>query len=61
VLDVNYLLHRQQLSLLRAATAETPEGRAAHEGLAHGYTARIRAYRQKNRLAYEQLRLAANG
>ena len=58
--DVNYLLHRQQVSLLRASAADSPESRAAHEGLAHGYSARIKAYRQKNRLAFEQLR-AVNG
>ncbi|QUT05301.1 hypothetical protein KFK14_20260 [Sphingobium phenoxybenzoativorans] len=51
MLDVNYLLHRQQMSLLRAAIADSPESRAAHEGLAREYTAKVRAYRQLNRQA----------
>jgi preprotein translocase subunit SecA len=48
-MDVNYLLHRQQISLIRAQTARSAEGRTAYEGLAQGYTERIDAYRQENR------------
>lgn len=46
--DVNYLLHRQQVSLIRAERADSAEGRAAYEGLAQGYTDRIVAYRREN-------------
>lgn len=51
MLDVNYLLHRQQVSLIRASRAAGPESRAAHEGLARGYRDRVQAYRQRNRAA----------
>lgn len=51
-MDVNYLLHRQQVSLIRAAVAECPESRAAHEGLARGYTNQVLAYRLANRRAH---------
>lgn len=47
-LDVNYLLHRQQVSLFRAQRATSAEGRAAYEGLARGYTDELIAYRQEN-------------
>lgn len=47
-LDVNYLLHRQQIALIRAQTSPSPEGRAAYEGLARGYIDRIDAYRRHN-------------
>lgn len=47
-LDVNYLLHRQQIALIRAQTSRSPEGRAAYEGLARGYADRVDAYRQHN-------------
>ena len=49
MMDVNYLLHRQQISLLRAAHAESPVVRALHETLARSYTARVQAYREANR------------
>lgn len=54
-MDVNYLFYRQQMSLLRARSASSPEGRAAHEGLARGYTEQIQAYRNQNR---QQVRTA---
>ena len=54
-MDVNYLLHRQQVSLIRAAVAECPESRAAHESLARGYTSQVRAYRLANRRAHTGL------
>lgn len=47
-MDVNYLLHRQQVSLLRAQTSRSLKGRAAYEGLARGYSDKIDAYRQEN-------------
>lgn len=48
-MDLNYLFYRQQMSLLRARTASSPESRAAHEGLARGYREKILAYRDHNR------------
>ncbi|MBK5265410.1 MAG: hypothetical protein JJE34_09300 [Alphaproteobacteria bacterium] len=48
-MDLNYLFYRQQISLLRARGATNPESRAAHEGLARGYTEQILAYRNTNR------------
>ena len=47
-MDVNYLLHRQQVSLIRAQLSRSPKGKAAYEGLARGYTDQIDAYRQEN-------------
>lgn len=47
-MDVNYLLHRQQVSLLRAQTSRSQKGRAAYEDLARGYTDQIDAYRREN-------------
>jgi hypothetical protein len=45
---VNYLLHRQQISLIKAQTSRSAEGRAAYEGLARAYTDEVEAYRQEN-------------
>lgn len=50
-MDVNYLLHRQQVSLIRAERANSPEGRAAYLGLARAYRERVEAYRMCNREA----------
>lgn len=47
-MDVNYLLHRQQMALIRARTSRSAEGRAAYEGLARGYSERVDAYRLEN-------------
>jgi hypothetical protein len=47
-MDVNYLLHRQQVSLIRAQMSRSQKGRAAYEGLARGYTDQIDAYRLEN-------------
>ena len=47
-MDVNYLLHRQQVALIRAQMSPSAKGRAAYEGLARGYTDRIDAYRRAN-------------
>ncbi|MDX3900345.1 MAG: hypothetical protein QHC40_07540 [Sphingobium sp.] len=49
-LDVNYLLHRQQISLLRAQSARSSEGRVAYEEMARGYSDRITAYARQNRI-----------
>ena len=47
-MDVNYLLHRQQVSLIRAQMSRSQKGRAAYEGLARGYTDQVDAYRREN-------------
>jgi hypothetical protein len=49
--DVNYLLHRQQISLLQAAFASCPESRAAHEDMARAYLDQVRDYARANRQA----------
>ena len=41
-MDLNYLLSRQQVSLVRADTAACPEARFAHRALARAYAERIR-------------------
>ena len=46
--DVNYLLHRQQVSLIKAQASQSEEGRAAYEGLARGYSDQVEAYRREN-------------
>lgn len=40
-MDLNYLLHRHQVSLMRADGAASREARHAHRDLATGYAARI--------------------
>jgi len=40
-LDLNYLLHRHQVSLMRADTAAGTEARHAHAGLARTYATLI--------------------
>ncbi len=40
-MDLNYLYHRQQVSLYMAEHASCEESRAAHRGLLAGYAARI--------------------
>lgn len=47
-MDVNYLLHRQQVALIRAQMSRSSKGREAYEGLARGYTDQIDAYRREN-------------
>jgi hypothetical protein len=42
-MDLNQLLYRQQVSLMRADAAASPEARHSHRGLARGYAERIRA------------------
>ena len=41
-MDINYLLKREQISLVKAGSAKTVEARMAHAGLARGYGARLR-------------------
>ncbi len=42
-MSLNYLLHRHQVSLMRAAAAPSADVRRAHEGLAAGYADRVTA------------------
>lgn len=46
--DVNYLLHRQQMSLIRAQASPSRQGRAAYEGLARRYAQQVDEYKQEN-------------
>jgi hypothetical protein len=55
-MDVNYLLHRQQMSLMRAQSSRSQKGRNAYENLAQSYTDRIDAHRREN----EQLIIRAH-
>ncbi|WP_165830963.1 hypothetical protein [Sphingomonas pokkalii] len=41
-MDINDLLSRHQISLMRASAAGCVEARVAHHGLARGYADRIR-------------------
>lgn len=49
-MDINYLLYREQVSRMRAATAKSPDARRSHHGLAEGYAALIREHRDERRL-----------
>lgn len=40
-MDLNYVYHRHQVSIMRAGRASTPGARAVHEELARGYAAMI--------------------
>jgi hypothetical protein len=40
-MDLNYLLSRHQVALIRADEATCPEARIAHRGMAHDYAKRI--------------------
>ncbi|PCD03566.1 hypothetical protein COC42_04155 [Sphingomonas spermidinifaciens] len=42
-MDLNYLLSRHQISLMRANQSACSSSRRSHQGLAAGYAARIRA------------------
>jgi hypothetical protein len=46
--DINYLLHRQQMSLIKAQASPSQEGRSAYEHMAQRYIEQIDAYRQEN-------------
>jgi hypothetical protein len=48
--DLNYLYHRQQVSLFRADNAASDAARDAHRELASGYARRIRAAKNPPRL-----------
>ena len=41
-MDLNYLLSRHQISLMRADATDCRSARHAHRGLAAGYASRIR-------------------
>ncbi len=41
-MDINELLHREQVSLANATNATCRESRRAHEGLARGYGDKLR-------------------
>lgn len=47
-MDVNYLLHRQQVSLMRAQSSRSRQARDAYESLAHSYADRVDAHRREN-------------
>ena len=53
-MDVNYLLHSQQMAFIRAWTTRSAEGRAAYEGLAQRYSERVDAYRLENQRLVDQ-------
>lgn len=40
-MDINELLHREQVSLANAASSTCTPSRVAHEGMARGYGARL--------------------
>lgn len=40
-MDINELLHREQVSIFNAANAACEPSRHAHEGLAQGYAIRL--------------------
>ncbi|MES1976041.1 MAG: hypothetical protein V4472_26590 [Pseudomonadota bacterium] len=42
-MDLNYLLHREQISLMRAERAACGSSRASHRGLARAYAALLDA------------------
>lgn len=46
--DINYLLHRQQMSLIHAKAAQSDQGRAAYEDMARNYADRVHAYKMQN-------------
>lgn len=45
-MDLNYLLSRHQIALMRAESASCAEAKIAHHGMARGYAERIRVMRQ---------------
>lgn len=45
-MDLNYLFHRQQVSLMRADAAICVESRHAHSALARGYAGAIERIQQ---------------
>lgn len=49
MMDINYLLSREQISLAKAREATSPEVRAAHAGLARIYGEALQASRGPHR------------
>ena len=49
-MDLNQLLYRHQVSLMRADAASCTEARLAHRGLARGYADRIARMRAENEM-----------
>lgn len=47
-MDLNYLLHRQQVERSRAKSASTDAARQAHEELARGYERKIELWTGDN-------------
>lgn len=47
-MDLNYLLSRHQVSLMRAERASSAEARIAHQSLAKGYAERIRGLQRQD-------------
>lgn len=45
-MDLNYLFHRHQISVMRADAASCLPSSASHRGLARGYAQRIRAMQE---------------
>jgi len=56
--DLNYLLSRHQISLMRAADASPPELRHVYRGLAAGYANQIRSVQQAYGTAFALAPLA---
>jgi hypothetical protein len=48
-MDLNYLLSRHQISLMKSVTAGCVEARFAHGSLAEGYASRIDSLRESRR------------
>jgi len=46
-MDLDYLLSRHQISLIRADSAACREAAIAHRGLARGYAVQIRALQER--------------
>jgi len=49
-MDLNYLYHRQQISLFMAGNGASAAAREVHRQLAEGYAARIASMRFSSRL-----------
>ena len=47
-MDLNYLLSRHQVSLMRAERASSAEARIAHQSLAKEYAVRIRGLQRQD-------------
>lgn len=47
-MDLNYILHRHQVSLIASTNAACPASRHAHRGLVIGYARQIRDFQKAN-------------